>query len=138
MPTASYNKYTSAVEPMLEGDNIGTAVWKIALSNVINAADTAFIAGTTDLATGNGYTQGGNTASTTSSTQTGGVHKLILGNPAAWTASGVGFTCRYVILYNSTTNIPYAYWDYGSSQLVGVGETFTVTLDAVNGVFTVS
>lgn len=138
MPTASYNKYTAAVEAMLEGDNIGSAVWKIALSNTINPADASFVAGTTDLVTGNGYTQGGNTAATSSATQSGGVYKLVLADPAIWTASGAGFTIRYVILYNSTTGVPYGYWDYGSSQTINSGETFTVDLDAVNGVFSVT
>lgn len=138
MPTASYNKYPAAIEAMLEGDNIGSAVWKVALANTVNSADVLFVAGTTDLVTGGGYTQGGNTAVTSSATQSGGVYKLILDSPAAWTASGGGFTARYAILYNSTTNIPYAYWDYGSSQTVAAGETFTVTLDPTNGVFTVA
>ena len=91
--------------------------------------------GTTDLATGGGYTAGGNAASTSSATQTGGVYKLVLSNPAAWLATGSGFTFRYAILWDSTTSTPVAYWDYGSSQLVSSGETVTVVMDSVNGVF---
>ena len=135
---AIYNKYTAAVKPLVEGDNTSSGIWKVALSNVINAADTAFLAGTTDLATANGYTTGGNAATTTSSAQVAGVFKLVLANPAVWTASGAGFTFRYAILWNSTSSIPYGYWDYGSSQVVAVGETVTVTLDATNGVFQVA
>jgi hypothetical protein len=41
-------------------------------------------------------------------------------------------------MWNATTNTPVAYWDYGSSQAVAVGDTVTVTLDAVNGVFQAS
>ena len=130
MPTASYVKYTAAVEPLVEGDNAGAAAWKIALAATINVADTSFVAGTTDLATGGGYTQGGNAASTTSSTQSAGTYSLVLSSPAVWTASGGGFTFRYAILYNSTTNIPYASYDYGSSQVVASGETVTVTMGA--------
>lgn len=132
---ATYNKYTAAIEPMLEGMNAGTDAWKVALSNTINAADTTFTAGTTDLATGGGYTAGGNAASTTSASQTAGTFKLVLASPTVWTATGAGFTFRYAILWNSTTNNPVAYWDYGSSQAVAVGETVTVTLDPTNGVF---
>lgn len=135
---AVYNKYTAAVKPLVEGDNTSSGIWKVALSNVINAADTAFVAGTTDLATANGYTAGGNAATTTSSAQAAGVFKLVLASPAVWTASGAGFTFRYAILYNSTSGVPYGYWDYGSSQVVAVGETVTVTLDSVNGVFQVT
>ena len=135
MPTASYVKYTAAIEPLLEGINAGTDAWKIALAATVNAADTTFTAGTTDLATGGGYTAGGNAASITSAAQTSGTYKLVLASPSVWTATGAGFTFRYVILWDSTTSTPVAYWDYGSSQAVAVGETVTVTLDATNGVF---
>jgi hypothetical protein len=123
---------------MLEGMNVATDTWRIALSNTINAADTTFVAGTTDLPTAGGYTAGGNTVSVTSASQTAGVFKLVLASPAVWTATGAGFTFRYAIMWNATTNTPVAYWDYGSSQAVAVGDTVTVTLDAVNGVFQAS
>jgi hypothetical protein len=132
---AAYNKYTAAIEPVLEGINSGTDAWKIALAATVNAADTTFTAGTTDLATAGGYTAGGNAASTTSAIQTSGTFKLVLASPSVWTATGSGFTFRYAILWDSTTNTPVGYWDYGSSQAVAAGETVTVTLDATNGVF---
>ena len=121
MPTATYVKYTAAIEPLLEGINAGTDAWKIALAATVNAADTTFTAGTTDLATGGGYTAGGNAVSTTSATQTSGTYKLVLASPSVWTATGAGFTFRYAILWDSTTSTPVAYWDYGSSQAVAVG-----------------
>ena len=135
MPTASYVKYTAAIEPLLEGINASTDAWKVALASTVNAADTTFTAGTTDLATGGGYTAGGNAASITSAAQTSGTYKLVLASPSVWTATGAGFTFRYAILWDSTTSTPVAYWDYGSSQAVAAGETVTVTLDATNGVF---
>jgi len=135
MPTASYVKYTAAIEPLLEGINAGSDAWKVALASSVNIADTTFTPGTTDLATGGGYTAGGNAATVTSATQTSGTYKLVLASPTAWTATGAGFTFRYAILWDSTTSTPVAYWDYGSSQAVAAGETVTVTLDATNGVF---
>ena len=81
MPTASYVKYTAAIEPLLEGINAGTDSWKIALALTVNAADTTFTAGTTDLATAGGYTAGGNAASITSAAQTAGTYKLVLASP---------------------------------------------------------
>lgn len=135
MPTASYVKYTAAIEPLLEGINAGSDTWKVALAATVNIADTTFTPGTTDLATGNGYTAGGNTATVSSATQTTGTYKLVLASPTVWTATGAGFTFRYAILWDSTTSTPVAYWDYGSSQAVAAGETVTVTLDATNGVF---
>ncbi len=123
---------------MLEGMNMDTHTWKVALSASINLADTTFTPGTSDLATANGYTAGGNACSVTSSSQTGGTYKLVLASPAVWTATGAGFTFRYAILWNATTNQPVGAWDYGSSQVVAVGETVTVTLDGTNGVFQAS
>ena len=135
MPTASYVKYTAAIEPLLEGINAGSDTWKVALAATVNVADTTFTAGTTDLATGGGYTAGGNAAAVSTAAQTAGTYKLVLSSPSTWTATGAGFTFRYAILWDSTTSTPVAYWDYGSSQAVAAGETVTVTLDATNGVF---
>jgi hypothetical protein len=135
MPIATYTKYPAAIEPLMEGINSGTDAWYIALAATVNSADTTFVSGTTDLPTGGGYTAGGNPATTASATQTGGVYKLTLNSPSGWLATGVGFTFRYAILWDSTTSTPVAYWDYGSSQLVSAGETISVVLDSVNGVF---
>ena len=137
---AAYTKYTAAVESLVEGSNSGTDAWKVALALTTNIADTTFVAGTTDLITGAGYTQGGNACTTTTSAQAAGTYKLVLGNPATWTASGAGFTFRYAILYDFTTGVPFGYWDYGSSVVMNGtnGDTFTVNLDATNGVFSVT
>lgn len=136
MPTASYNKVAASVENLLEGINSGSDSWAIALSTSVPGQ--TFTPGTTDLATGGGYTQGGNAATVSASAASGGVFKLTLNDPAVWTASGGGFTFRYAILVNSTNNICVGYWDYGSSQVVAAGETVTVDLDAANGVFQVT
>ena len=137
---ATYNKYTAGVAPLLNAVNSGSDTWKIALAATVNSADTTFTPGTTDLATGGGYTQGGTAVTVTSATQSGGVMKLILTSPGTWTASSSGFTFRYVILWDSTTSTPIGYWDYGSSVVMNGanGDTFTVTLDATNGVFQVT
>jgi galactitol-specific phosphotransferase system IIC component len=128
---ASYNKFTPAIENLFEGINAGSDSWVIKLATAVDQT-----AGTiTEVANGNGYTTGGNAASTTSSSQTGGTFKLVLASPSVWTASGAGFTFRYAVLTDSTTGTNVGYWDYGSSQAVAAGETVTVTLDATNGVF---
>lgn len=131
MPTASYNKFQPAIENLFEGINAGTDSFVIKLATAVSAA-----AGTiTEVANGNGYTTGGNAASTTSSSQTSGTFKLVLASPTAWTATGAGFSFQYAVLTDSTTGTNIAYWDYGSSQTVAAGETVTVTLDGTNGVF---
>jgi hypothetical protein len=131
MPTATYNKFTPAIENLLENINSGSDSWVVKLATAVNQT-----AGTiTEVANGNGYTTGGNAATTTSSTQTSGTFKLVLASPAVWTATGAGFTFRYAVLVDATTSTNVGYWDYGSSQTVSAGETVTVTLDATNGVF---
>ena len=135
---AAYVKYTSSALLLGSTTNVGTVQWAICLASAVNVADTSFVAGTTDLATAGGYTAGGTNVTTTSWTQSGGVAKLILADPPAWTGSGGGFTFRYALLVDKTNNIPHAYWDYGASQAVAAGETVTVDLDGVAGVFTIT
>lgn len=128
---ATYNKFTPAIENLLEDINAGTDSWVIKLATAVNQA-----AGTiTEVANGNGYTTGGNATTTTSAAQTGGTFKLVLASPSVWTASGAGFTFQYAVLVDSTTGTNVGYWDYGTSQAVASGETVTVTLDGTNGVF---
>lgn len=128
MPTASYVKIPAANEDLVEGVNAGTDQWAIALTNTVPGSKT-FVAGTTDLATGGGYTQGGANVSTNSSGMNGSDFVLVLADPATWTGSGGGFTFRYALLVNKTLNIIPGYWDYGSSQAVAAGETVVVDLD---------
>lgn len=128
---AAYVKFQPAIEALFEGINCGTDTWVIKLGTAVNAAAGTF----TEVANGNGYTTGGNSTTVSSAAQTGGTYKLVLTSPAVWTASGAGFTFQYAILTDSTTGTNVAYWDYGSSQAVAVGETVTVTLDGTNGVF---
>jgi galactitol-specific phosphotransferase system IIC component len=131
MPTASYVKFQPAIENLFEGINAGSDSWAIKLATAVSAA-----AGTiTEVANGNGYTTGGNAASVTSASQTGGTFKLVLASPTTWTATGAGFSFQYAVLVDTTTSTNVAYWDYGSSQTVAAGETVTVTLDPTNGVF---
>lgn len=136
---AAYVKVTAGVEGLLEQINSGTDQWAFALTNTVPGSAT-FVAGTTDLTTGGGYTQGGTNVATTSASQSGGTFTLILATPSTWTASGGGFTFRYVLLVNKTNNLVPGYWDYGSSVVMNGAnaDTFTFTPDAVNGVFQVT
>ena len=139
MPTASYVKIPASNEDLAEGINSGTDQWAIALTNTVPGSKT-FVAGTTDLATGGGYTQGGANVTTTSASMNGSDFVLVLADPATWTASAGGFTFRYALLVNKTVNIIPGYWDYGSSQVVASGETVIVDLDqtATVGVFKIT
>lgn len=137
---ASFVKYQKGVEALVKGVNAGSDAWKVALTNRAPVVATdATLTDATEISAGNGYTAGGNAATTTSSAQTGGTFKLILASPAAWTATGGSLgPFRYAVLYDSTTNNLIGYWDYGSAVTLGVGESFTVSLDGTNGVFTVA
>ena len=134
----AYVKCTAGVEPLLEAINAQTDTWKVALSNADPTAKTTFVAGTDDLATGAGYTAGGNAATVASATQTAGVYKLVLNSPAIWTSTGIIGPFRYAILWDTTQAVPIGFWDYGSSIQLNNTDTFTVTLDGANGVFTVT
>ena len=137
---ASYVKYQKGVEALVEGINAGSDAWKIALSNRAPVVATdATLADAVEISAGNGYTAGGNAATTTSSSQTSGTYKLVLASPATWTATGGSIgPFRYAILYDSTTNNLVGYWDYGSALTLADGESFSVVLDGTNGVFTVA
>lgn len=140
---ASYVKYQIGTEVLLEASNAATDTWQLILSNTApNVATDTTAASATELGTAGGYTAGGVNCTITSSTQTAGVYKLILLAPVSptWTASGGGFTFRYVILYNLTRTQCIGYWDYTSSVVMNGtnGDTFTPTLDAAGGTFTVT
>jgi hypothetical protein len=136
---AAYVKYELGIEKMLEAGNMGSDTWQVILSNTApNVATHTTAASATELGTAGGYTAGGNNCTITSAASTSGVYKLILADPTLWTASGGGFTFRYVILYNLSLTQCIAYWDYGSSVVMAAGDTFLADLDGAAGVFTVS
>lgn len=133
---AAYAKYLPGVDGLVKAINAGTDTYKVALSNTFTNTDSTFTPGTSDMATGNGYTQGGNAAAVASANTVAGVFKLVLSSPAVWTFSGAVGPWRYAILWNVTNSVPLGSWDYGSSINAVNGDTFTITLDAANGVFT--
>ena len=137
---ATFVKYQKGVEALVEGINAGSDAWKVALSNraPVVASD-ATLTDASEISAGNGYTAGGNAATTSSSAQTSGTYKLILNSPTAWTATGGSIgPFQYAILYDSTTDNLIGYWDYGSAVTLSTGESFSVVLDGTNGVFTVA
>ena len=138
---ATYNKFQAFVEALAEKThNLATDTLKVYLSNATpDAAADAVYADLADITAGNGYTAGGNVATQTSSSQTGGIYKLVLADPATWTATGGSIgPFRYAVLYNFTTasgNL-IGWWDYGSSITLASGDTFTVDFDPTTGVLT--
>jgi len=139
---AAFNKFNSFVEALAEKvHNLGSDTLKVMLTNTAPVATNSVKADLTEISAGNGYTAGGNTASVTSSAQTSGTYKLVLGDPATWTASGGSIgPFRYAALYNDTaTNKELiGWWDYGSSITLASGESFAVDFDPTTGVLTLA
>jgi hypothetical protein len=139
---ASFNKFNPFVEALAEKKhNLGADTLKVLLTNTAPSATNGVKADLTEISAGNGYTAGGNSASVTSSSQTSGTYKLVLGDPATWTATGgtIG-PFRYSVLYNDTATDDdlIGWWDYGSSVTLNAGETFTLDFDPSTGVLTLA
>lgn len=121
--------------------NFSTHVFKVMLVSSTPLATDAVKADLSEVASGNGYTTGGATTTITA-TVSSGVGK-VSGTGVTFTASGgnVG-PFRYAALYNDTQASPLkplvAWWDYGLDVTMVDQEQFTVTFDAVNGIFTLS
>ena len=92
---------------------------------------------TGEVANGGGYLTGGIALTGVTSSQTAGLYKLISTGTPVWTGSGGGMgPFRYAIFYDSsgTTKVLIGSWDYGSSISLAATNTFTLTLDATNGI----
>ena len=139
---ASFNKFNSFVEALAEKKhNLGADTLKVLLTNTAPVATNSVKADLTEISAGNGYTAGGNTASVTSSAQTSGTYKLVLGDPATWTAGGGSIgPFQYAVLYNDTaaSDELIGWWDYGSAVTLADGESFAVDFDANTGVLTIA
>lgn len=139
---ATFNKFNSFVEAVAEKvHNLGTDTLKVMLTNTLPTSANAIKTDITEIAAGNGYTAGGNTATQSTSSQTSGTYKLVLNDPTAWTAVTSSMaTFRYAVLYNDTaTNKELVgWWDYGAAVTLAVGDSFTVDFDPTTGVLTLA
>lgn len=139
---ATFTKFQPFVEALAEKKHdLGADTLKVMLTLSAPLVTNAVKADLTEIAAGNGYTAGGNAASITSSAQTSGTYKLVLGDPATWTATGGAIAnFRYAVLYNdtSTNKDLIGFWDYGSTVTVNTGETFKVDFDPGTGVLTLA
>lgn len=139
----AFAKYDQFVEDLASKvHNLVADTLKVALTNRAPVPGTdALLADISEISSGNGYTSGGNAAAFVSGEETAGVFKLVLADPATWTASGgtIG-PFRYAVLYNSTASGGplIGYHDYGSSITLAVGETFQDDFDPSTGVLTIT
>lgn len=140
---SAFNKFNQFVQDLANGKhNLGADTLKVMLTNTAPVATNAIKADITDIAAGSGYTAGGSAAAVTSSTQTGGVEKVIPTGSVVFTSSGSIGPFRYAVLYNDTQAAPakplIGWWDFGSPVTLTTGNTFTVQLDGTNGILQVS
>src|ERR1700722_3678454 len=103
---ASFSKFNAFAAYMPNGSAaLAGDTCKMMLTNTVPIATNAVygdISGN-ELASGNGYTTGGATVTTTSSTQTSGTYKYLasVANPT-WTATGSMGPFRYAVMYDSS------------------------------------
>jgi hypothetical protein len=140
---ATFNKFNAFVEHLAEGvHNLGADTLKIMLTNTAPVATNSVKANLTEIAAGNGYTAGGTAASITSSGQTSGTYKLVLGDVVITASGGSIGPFRYAVLYNDTPTSPadplIGWWDYGSALTLANGESITWDADPTNGVLTLA
>lgn len=121
---ATYNKFQAWAETMVEGANLGSDQFALALTNTAPVATNSVLADITQISYTNLSSRNFTTAS---STQSGGTYSLTL-NDLVLTASGPVATFRYAVLYDDTLagDPLVGWWDYGSSITMANAETFTV------------
>jgi hypothetical protein len=121
---ATFNKFNAWAETMVEGTNLGSDQFVIALTNTAPVATNSVIADITQIS----YTNlSSRNVTTTSSSQTSGTYTLVL-QDLVMTASGSVGPFRYVVLFDDTLagDPLVGWWDYGSSITMANTETFTV------------
>jgi hypothetical protein len=139
---AVFNKVYSFVEHIAEKvHNLQADTLKVMLTNTAPSAANTIKSDITELGAGNGYTAGGNTLTTSSSSQTLGSYKLVVAD-TTFTASGGSIgPFRYVVVYNDTPTSPakplIGWYDYGSAVTLADGESLVVDFDGTNGLLTI-
>lgn len=136
---STYNKFNVTVENLAEKvHNLGADTLRLLLTNSAPIAANAVKADLTEITAGNGYSAGGPAPSISSSAQSSGLYKLVLGDVTILASGGSIGPFRYVTLYNDTPTSPadplIGFWDYGSSVTLADGESFVVDFDGTNGV----
>lgn len=136
---AAFNKFNQFVADVAtKVHNLNADTLKIMLTDVAPIATNAIKADITEIAAGNGYVAGGGAAAFVSGADTAGLYRLILSPVSFLAAGGSVAQFRYAVLYNSSTvngNL-ISWWDFGAEVNLTNGNTFTVSLDQVNGVLT--
>lgn len=128
---ASFNKFNCFVGDLgLKLHNLNTDSLQVYLTNVAPSTGNTVYNTPADLASGGGYTAGGESI-TNAYSQSGGIGTLT-GVDTVFTATTGFGPFRYAVLYNNTAAAKnlIAWWDYGSAITLGALETFTIDFGA--------
>ncbi len=138
---ATYQKFNQFAQDLpTKVHNLNSDTLKVMLTNTAPLVTNAVKTDITEIGAGNGYAAGGTQAAFSSGAQASGTYKLILSSVTFTGSGGSIGPFRYAVLYNATPaagNL-IAFWDYGTSVTITNGNSFTVSLDQVNGVLTLA
>jgi hypothetical protein len=140
---ASFNKVNDFVANAVHNMDLASDQIAIALSNTAPSSESS-----DPSADGNGilgnvteisYTNASSRSVTTSSSsQTSGVYKLVLADVTVTASGGNVGPFRYIYIFDDTVTSPadplIGYYDYGSSLTLNDGDSFTTDFSAANGV----
>jgi len=133
---AVFNKFNAFVETVAEKvHNLGSDQLTLALTNTLPTSANSVLADITQISYTNLSTRN---LTTTASSQTGGLYKLVVSDITLTSTGGSTGPFRYVVVYNSTAaGGPLIGWyDYGTSLTLNSGESLAVDFDQTNGLLT--
>jgi len=136
---ATYVKFQQFVEDLANKvHNLGSDTLTVALTNSAPNATDEVLSSITQISYADCSARA---ITTTSSAQTSGTYKLVLGD-LTLTSSGTVGPFRYVVIYNDTPTSPadplIAYYDYGSSITLNSGESLLIDFDGTNGLLQIA
>lgn len=132
---ATYTKFQPWVEYLVEGANVGSDQFVVALTNSAPSAANGILTDITQIS----YTNlSSRNITTSSSAQSSGTHSLVFAD-LTLTASGSVGPFRYAVIYDDTVaNDPLVcYFDYGAGG-VTMASSETFLLDFGAAIFTVA
>jgi hypothetical protein len=133
---AVFNKFNPFVEAVAEKvHNLGSDQLTLALSNTLPTSANSVLADITQITYTNLSTRN---LTTSASSQTGGLYKLVVNDITLTSTGGSTGPFRYLVVYNSTAaGGPLIGWyDYGTSLTLNSGESLAVDFDGTNGLLT--
>ena len=136
---AAYNKFNRFVRDILEAKhNFASDGFKVMLTDTAPVAGNEVKGNISEIGAGNGYPAGGNGITITLAL-VGGVARVSGVNTVFTATGGTIGPFRYAVFHNSTAASQplVSWWDYGAPVTLQATETFTVSFDAVNGIFDV-